>query len=285
MNQLLNLKNIVAAGTIVGLVALGGVQYSQVRALRERIVALEKQEAWFEKETRSQIAMLATQPPPAPVPQETFEHIEKLMNAQAQASADRDALIRKLQQTQQKQQEIRAEINRVRVDASNTNQQIVAVSSEVGNVKNELASRGSMMDKSLSEMKRVVGDLGVQSQRIATNRKELDTLRATGDRNYFDFDLREKAVKRVSDVSITLKKTDPRRSRFTIEVLSNDKRVEKRDRAINEPIQFYVPKPHPPYDKIENELYEIVINEVKKDQIIGYLTTPRTLSASTPIAR
>ena len=55
--------------------------------------------------------------------------------------------------------------------------------------------------------------------------------------------------------------------RFTIELLADDKRVEKKDKNLNEPVQFYVSKARQPY--------EIVVNEVKKDQIVGYLATPK----------
>src|SRR5436305_964813 len=115
MNQLLSLKNIVAVVVGVGLTTFGAAQYFTARALRQRIEALEKQQTWFQKETRAQIAMLALQPAAVPaVPQETVDHIEQLIDAQAQASAQRDAWIRRLQQTQQKQQQFREELNKVR---------------------------------------------------------------------------------------------------------------------------------------------------------------------------
>ena len=60
---------------------------------------------------------------------------------------------------------------------------------------------------------------------------------------------------------------DAKRSRYTLEVLADDKRVEKKDKTINEPVQVYVAGNRQPY--------EIVINQVKKDQIVGYLATPK----------
>jgi hypothetical protein len=54
--------------------------------------------------------------------------------------------------------------------------------------------------------------------------------------------------------------------------LADDKRVEKRDRSINEPVQFYVSRARQPY--------EIVVNEVQKDRVVGYLAVPKVLSAS-----
>jgi hypothetical protein len=64
-----------------------------------------------------------------------------------------------------------------------------------------------------------------------------------------------------------LKKTDPKRNKYTIEVLADDKTTEKKDRTVNEPVQFYTLKAKQPY--------EIVVNSVKKDQIVGYLATPK----------
>ena len=76
-----------------------------------------------------------------------------------------------------------------------------------------------------------------------------------------------KAPQRVGDISVLLKKADPKKNRYTIEVVADDKTTEKKDRTINEPVQFYVSKARQPY--------EIVVNQVKKDQIVGYLATPK----------
>ena len=54
-------------------------------------------------------------------------------------------------------------------------------------------------------------------------------------------------------------------------MIADDKTVEKKDKNINEPIQFYVAKARIPY--------EIVVNTVGKDQIVGYLATPKVLAA------
>jgi hypothetical protein len=51
--------------------------------------------------------------------------------------------------------------------------------------------------------------------------------------------------------------------------------VEKKDRIVNEPVQFMVTKVRQPYALEVNELYEIVVNEVGKNSVKGYLATPR----------
>jgi len=116
----------------------------------------------------------------------------------------------------------------------------------------------------------VQGDLGVQSGYVATNAKELDALKRLGERNYFQFTLvkKDEAPKRVGDISLRLKNVDKKHNKFTVEVVADDKTVEKRDKGINEPLQFYVAKG----GKLP---YELVVNEVGKDQITGYLATPK----------
>ena len=110
--------------------------------------------------------------------------------------------------------------------------------------------------------------MGVMSGLIATNGKDLVALRELGERNYFEFDIHKKqADQRIGNVTLRLKAADPKRNRFTLEVLADDKRVEKKDRTINEPVQVYVGGSRQPY--------EIVVNQVKKDDVIGYLSTPK----------
>ena len=149
-----------------------------------------------------------------------------------------------------------------------TSARIDDVSTEVASIKNEVATTRYELERTISDLKRVNGDLGVQSGLIARNGRELAALKALGERNYFDFHLeRTKQPQRVGDVSVQLKRCDPKSNRFTVEIIVGDRRTEKKDRTINEPVQFYV-------DKIKMP-YEIVVNEVQKDYVIGYLSTPK----------
>jgi len=145
---------------------------------------------------------------------------------------------------------------------------ISEVSTEVGAVKTEVASTKSELDKTIQDLRRVRGDLDGTSSLVATNGKELDALKALGERNYFEFNIsKSKEPRKVGDVTVLLKKTDPKKNRFTIVLVADDKTIEKKDKNLNEPVQFYVSKARQPY--------EIVVNEVKKDQIVGYLATPK----------
>lgn len=173
------------------------------------------------------------------------------------------------QQQKAAEAQLRGQISQVE---QTTASKIGQVSTEVGTVKTELSTTKSELEKTISQLKSVIGDLGVQSGLIATNSKELAALKALGERNYFEFNLgKTKQPQKVGDVFIRLKRTDQKRNRYTIEIIADDKKVEKKDKTINEPVQFYTSKARQPY--------EIVVNEVRKNVIIGYLATPKVQAA------
>jgi chromosome segregation ATPase len=191
-------------------------------------------------------------------------------HAKQEAQAHADQLAKQLADAQAKQAaQVQSEITEVQQQASNTNTKIGEVSGDVTAVKTDLGSTKAELEKTVANLTKVQGDLGVTSGYVATNGKELDALKRLGERNYFQFTLvrKDKQPKRVGDVSLKLKSVDKKHNKYTLEVLADDKTVEKKDKGINEPLQFYVAKAKQPY--------ELVVNEVGKDQITGYLTTPK----------
>ncbi len=189
--------------------------------------------------------------------------------AKTEALRHAEELAKRLEEEQQKQKQMVAtELSEVKEAASSANTKIASVSSDVNTVRSEVASTKSELDRTIAALKSVQGDLGVQSGLIATNAKELAALRSLGERNYFEFDLtKSKEMRKIGDVTMRLKKADVKRNRYTIELVADDKLVEKKDRSVNEPVQFYVARARLPY--------EVVVNEVRKDQIVGYLATPK----------
>ena len=107
---------------------------------------------------------------------------------------------------------------------------------------------------------------------IAHNASELETLKRKGERNYYDFTL-QKGARSVSTISLQLKKVDPKKSRFTLNVMADDRTIEKKDRTVGEPLQFYTGRDH--------LLYELVVFTATKNTITGYLSTPK--NAPTPV--
>lgn len=177
-----------------------------------------------------------------------------------------------LQAAQEKAQEqTNSKISEVKQVADTATTKIGEVGTEVGTVKTEVASTKSELEKTIADLKRTSGDVDGHSTLIATNAKELSALRALGERNYVEFNIhKSKQAQKVGDVMVMLKKADAKRNRYTIELTADDKTVEKKDRTVNEPLQFLVSKARQPY--------EIIVNDVKKDQIAGYLSIPKVLA-------
>lgn len=176
------------------------------------------------------------------------------------------------------QTQLKRDLSQVEEAARKANSKLGEVSTEVIAVRTEVADNRNRLERTVADLRRVKGDMGVQSGQIATNQKELQVLKAIGEKSYFEFDIKNKETSSIAGVNLMLKKTDPKKFRFTLDVLANDKKVEKKDRIINEPVQFLVTKVRQPYSLEVNELYEIVVNEVGKDRIKGYIATPKPQS-------
>jgi len=145
---------------------------------------------------------------------------------------------------------------------------IAGVKSDVGGVKTDLGTTKTDLEATKAKLESTIGDLGVQSGLIAHTRDDLEILKHKGDRNYYEFTLLKGAKPQpVSTVSLQLKKTDPKRSKFTLNVTSDDKTFEKKDKNVAEPIQFYSGRDH--------LLFEVVVWSVDKNKITGYLSTPK----------
>jgi hypothetical protein len=165
-------------------------------------------------------------------------------------------------------------ISAVKQTADTATTQLQSVSTDVGNVKNDVQNTKTQLQQTIDNLKRATGELDSHASLIATNGKELQALRELGERNYSEFTItKSKKPLRVADVMVELKKADVKHNRFTITITVDDKTVEKKDRTINEPIQFYTSKAHQPD--------EIVVNSVRKDTIVGYLATPKVQTART----
>jgi len=143
------------------------------------------------------------------------------------------------------------------------------LSGDVSGVKNDL-------EDTKGKLERATGDMGVMSGLIARNHDDLEELKRKGDRNYFEFTLQKsKSAQRVGPVQISLNKTDQKKSKYTMTVLADDKAIEKKDKTAGEPVQFYV-KGTGRYAP-----YEIVVFDVGKNQITGYLSTPKSSGGPT----
>lgn len=182
------------------------------------------------------------------------------------------AAIRKEQRSSD--EELRSRIGQV---AEESTAKIGQVSTDVAGAKSDIEATRKDLEATKSGLQRVMGDAGVMSGLIATNREELEALKRRGERDYFEFDLRKsKQMQRIGPIQAKLNKADVKRSKYTMTVYADDKSIEKKDKTVNEPVQFYTG------GKGGRALYELVVFEVSKDRAVGYLSTPKELAVARP---
>lgn len=161
-----------------------------------------------------------------------------------------------------------AKLDGISTDVGSVKTEVGSVRTEVGSVRSDVETAKGNIEATRGELQRVRGDMGLMSGLVATNGKEIQMLRDLGDRNIYEFTLTKSAgPQKVGDIQVALRKSDIKRNRYTVDVLADDKHVEKKDKGMNEPVQFYTSGARQPY--------EMVVNQVKKDQVTGYLATPK----------
>lgn len=194
---------------------------------------------------------------------------EVVATAQTAALKTTKDLESRLEQAQRERAaQLGGQIADLKEAATQTGSKLNEVTGEVGNVRNDVASAKADLSQTVTELRKMMGDMGVMSGLIATNSKQINALRALGDRDYLEFSLtRGSQPTAVAGIGLVLKKTDPSRNRYTLELWVEDRKIEKRDKTRNEPVQFYLSNTRQPL--------EIVINDIGKDRVVGYVSAPR----------
>jgi predicted Holliday junction resolvase-like endonuclease len=170
------------------------------------------------------------------------------------------AMVTKLQNDQRLQAEqLQAEL------AQKADQQ------QVGALNQDISSQRTDLDDTKKAVDSVRSDLGMARSEmgtlIARNHDDVEQLRRLGERDYYEFTADHKKPVRVEGVSLTLMKTYVKGHRFNLALVADDIQVEKKNRTINEPIFFYVGG--------SKRACELVVNEVKPNQVKGYLSIPK----------
>jgi predicted nucleic acid-binding Zn-ribbon protein len=149
-------------------------------------------------------------------------------------------------------------------------EKISAVSTDLGGAKKDIESTKTDLETTKGKLERATGDMGVMSGLIAHNRDDLEELKRRGDRNYYEFKVtKSKTPQRVGPVQVTLNKTDQKKGKYTMTVFVDDRSIEKKDKTAGEPVQFYLK------GSARMAPYEIVVFDVGKNDINGYLSTPK----------
>jgi len=175
--------------------------------------------------------------------------------------------------------QVEAQVQAAKSDAES---KIGQVSTEVGGVKTQVVAVKTDLETTRRDLegtqRQLVDVRDTLNAAVAKNSAELAQLRLKGERNYTEFTLPKKnQITRIEDIRLMLTKTDHKKGKFNIKILVDDSQLEKKDRVINEPIQFLVGQ--------NRVRYEVVINWVQKDKAGGYLSVPKDKALSAERAK
>ena len=170
---------------------------------------------------------------------------------------------------------LRKQLAETEKELQDSQKQLATVSNDLGGVKTDLTgAKGDIsatrtdLEATKKKLETTIGDLGQQSGLIARTRDDLEVLKHKGDRNYYEFTLtKSKHPTPVGTVSLQLKKVDSKKGKFTMNVIADDRTIEKKDRNVAEPLQFYSGR--------DRMLYEVVVFTADKKSVSGYLSTPK----------
>jgi DNA repair exonuclease SbcCD ATPase subunit len=256
----------IAAVVVAVLFAIGGLIWcyglqNHLAAVEQKVAAEDKKNADLSDQLEATRARLAaTSETLSQNVGATQKQIDARANAIMAAQKAENAETAKLAQEQQTAEK---QIGAVSTD-------VASVKTDVGGVKTDVATTKSDLETTKSQLQRVVGDAGVMSGLIATNHSELEILKHKGDRNYVEFTLQKGAKPTLlSTITLQLKKVDEKHSRYTLAVSADDRNIEKKDKNLDEPVQFYTGK--------DPVLFELVVNDIEKNKVSGYLSTPKNV--------
>jgi uncharacterized protein (DUF2141 family) len=140
-----------------------------------------------------------------------------------------------------------------------------ATSDDVKQVDTKVVGVRTDLDSTRDDLKMARSEMGTL---IARNHDEIDQLRRLGERDYVEFTIAGKnKPQKVGNVTVELKGVNEKRNQYSVAMTVEDKRFDKKNRALNEPIFFYTSGTKIPE--------EIVINKVSKDTISGYVSVPK----------
>lgn len=171
------------------------------------------------------------------------------------------------QQQRQQHEELVGELGHVRTTAHETQFEVEAVRDDLADVRTGVSQAQSELEFTAEALEETSGEVGRLRHGVAHNRSAISALRKLGERDRLRFHLRKsKDFLRLGEIRLRLKKTDSKRNKYSLEVMADDRKVIKKDRHVNEPVEFYVSGSSQPY--------EIVVTGVKKEEVMGYLSKP-----------
>lgn len=262
----------IVAFLIMAALAVGEVySIKQIDTVRESVTAAQaKERSDLEDQMASKVAAVENSSAQALEAMKTeLDKTAEGMGKTGKQLAHARALVTKLQKDQEDQaNELKQEIS------TKADQQAVgALSEDVSATKTDLEQTKKLANDTKSDLGMTRSEFGTL---IARNHDDVEQLRKLGERDYYEFTLPRNKQQTVAGVGLILKKANPKRHQFNVNLVADDMTISKNNRTVNEPIFFAV--------KDSKRFYELVVNSVSPNQIKGYISTPKggieTASAS-----
>lgn len=207
------------------------------------------------------------------------QRIERTESTNAQLQADITTVNNKLKKAETDLRNTRGQTKKIREEYAKSLEEVQAA------VRNELAGKASADELNAkfgalgtdisgvrSDLESAKRDLGMTRGEfgtlIARNHEDIEKLRRLGERDYFEFTLdRKGSQEKLQNVTVELRGVNTKKKYFTVALYVDDMRLEKKNRSINEPVYFYTQGSRQPC--------ELVVNQVAKNKISGYLSVPK----------
>ena len=139
----------------------------------------------------------------------------------------------------------------------------------------QIGSTREDLDKAKDELSgRLNSTRDELSTTIAKNHDELVELEKRGERSYYEFQLdKSKNFDRVGPIRLSLRKADVKHKSFNMAMMVDDNQLQKKNVNLYEPMRI----------DADGESLEVVVNQVTKDHIQGYLSTPKYKKVDTTV--
>lgn len=193
---------------------------------------------------------------------------EAASRSRSEAKRQSDRVAKTLAQQQREQQDMfLTEISGVRGAADANRDGIADVDSKVDRVQNGVDENREGLAETADLVRGAQGEIDSVAGRVDFNASAIARLRRMGENEVVRFELlKSKNRTRVENVQLRLRDVSANKNRYSIEILADDELIVQKNRYRNEPVEFYVTGARRPY--------EIVVTEVEKDRVSGYLAKP-----------
>jgi hypothetical protein len=257
-----------AAVAVLGVVALVGLVLAHNASTQAQEVqqTLENKVKALQTDFTNQIATIQ-------------QHQTQTDAANSGLQSDLSVMTKKLRLTQGDLKKAHAEAAEIKTESE---QKIAEMD---GAVKTELATKASRddvktvdgrvsgvrtdLETTQSDLKMARSELGTL---IARNHEDVEQLRRLGEREYIEFTIDAKnKPQKVGAFVVELRGTNLNKKRYTVSLIVDDVHIDKKNMPVNEPVFFHQGSDRRPL--------ELVVNQVAKDKVTGYISVPKAAGA------